>query len=91
MAKLKSTIEGLIYIKGSTILNIKRANSIDAAKILGKDVIINSDHIIFLGYNINGNVTYFMSNGLEISINVTHDEAEKAFISAKKNISIDII
>lgn len=55
----------------------------EGAKVLGKAVIINVNHICFLSHNADGNVTYFMANGFEISMNVFYDAAEDIFNAAK--------
>lgn len=89
--KLRSTLDGLIYIKQSVIINLKRPNSLEGAKVLGKPVIINVDQIVFLSHNIDGNVTFFLTNGFEISMNVFYDEAEKIFNSAKGGIVLEIM
>jgi len=81
--KLRSTQEGLIYIRQSLIINFKRPNALEGAKVLGKPVIITADAIAFLSHNLDGNVTYFITNGFEISMNVFYSEAEEIFLSAK--------
>lgn len=91
MSKLKSTVEGLIYIKHSIVLTIRRANSIEAAKVLGKPVIVNCDQISFLTHNPDGNVTFFMTNGFEIALNVMYDEAEKIFNCAKSRVPFEVV
>lgn len=88
--KLQSTLNGLIYIKQSLIINLKRPNALEGAKVLGKPVIINVEHIGFLSHNMDGNVTFFMANGFEISINVFFDEAEEVFRNAKAGIESNI-
>ena len=88
--KLKSTSDGLIYIKQSIIINMKRPNSLEGAKVLGKPVVINVNHIGFLSHNLDGNVTFFMANGFEISMNVFYDEAEEIFNCAKAGIASEI-
>lgn len=88
--KLRSTSDGLIYIKQSVIINLKRPNSLEGAKALGKPIIINVNHIGFLSHNIDGNVTFFMANGFEISMNVFYSEAEEVFNSAKAGIASEV-
>lgn len=88
--KLQSALNGLIYIKQSLIINLKRPNSLEGAKVLGKPVVINVEHIVFLSHNVDGNVTFFMANGFEISINVFFDEAEEVFRNAKAGIESNI-
>lgn len=88
--KLQSTLNGLIYIKQSLIINLKRPNALEGAKVLGKPIIINVEHIGFLSHNMDGNVTFFMANGFEISINVFFDEAEEVFRNAKAGIESNI-
>ncbi|MFL9833730.1 hypothetical protein [Chryseobacterium terrae] len=89
-AKLHSTSDGLIYIKQSIIINLKRPNSLEGAKVLGKPVVINVNHIGFLSHNLDGNVTFFMANGFEISMNVFYSEAEEVFNNAKAGIELEI-
>lgn len=91
MPRIRSTSDGLIYIKSSSIENLKRPNTLEGAKALGKPVIINVNHIGFLSYNNDGRVTFFMANGFEISINVFFDEAERIFNSAKSGVSEEIM
>ncbi|KQT18160.1 hypothetical protein ASG31_05350 [Chryseobacterium sp. Leaf404] len=91
MPKIRSTSDGLIYVKSSLIENLKRPNALEGAKALGKPVIINADHIGFLSYNNDGRVTFFMTNGFEISINVFFDEAEIIFNCAKGGIEKEIL
>ncbi|WP_042721377.1 MULTISPECIES: hypothetical protein [Flavobacteriales] len=83
---IKTTSEGLIYIKASNIINVKKPNSIEGAKVLGKPLVVNVNHIGFLSFNIEGNVTFFMASGFEISVNVLYEEAEEAFNCAKASI-----
>ncbi|MFY1045993.1 hypothetical protein [Chryseobacterium sp. GP-SGM7] len=85
--KLRSTSDGLIYIKQSVIINLKRPNSLEGAKALGKPIIVNVNHINFLSHNIDGNVTFFMTNGFEISMNVFYDEAEEILNNAKAGLA----
>ncbi|MFC3158538.1 hypothetical protein ACFOEQ_08355 [Chryseobacterium arachidis] len=67
---LKTTSQGLIYIKASSVIKVVKPNSIEGAKILGKPLIINANHIGFLSFDSEGKVTYFMANGFEISMNL---------------------
>lgn len=90
MPKIRSTEDGLIYIKSSSIENLKRPNALEGAKALGKPVIINVNHIGFLSYNNEGRVTFLMANGFEISINIFFDEAERIFNCAKGGIAEEI-
>lgn len=83
---IKTTSEGLIYVKASSVINVKKPNSIEGAKILGKPLLINVNHIGFLSFNNDGNVTFFMASGFEISVNILYEEAEDAFNAAKANI-----
>lgn len=83
---LKTTSTGLIYIKASRIINVRKPNSIDGAKVLGKPLIINVNHIGFLSFDIDGKVTFFMASGFEISMDVLYDDAEEALNCAKANI-----
>lgn len=85
-SKLKTTAEGLVYIKPSVIITLKKPNALEGAKVLGKPVIINVNHIGFLSHNTEGNVTYFMANGFEISMNVFYNDAEEILNAAKANI-----
>lgn len=80
---IKSTAEGLIYIKSSHITHIRRPNAIEGAKVLGKPLIINADHIGFLSYNTEGMTAFYMTNGFEIALKVLHEEAEEALHCAK--------
>lgn len=89
-SKLQSTNTGLIRIKQSIIISLKRPNALEGAKVLGKPVIINANQIGFLSHNLDGEVTFFMINGFEISLNVFYDEAEKVFSNAKAGIESDI-
>lgn len=89
-AKLRSTLDGLIYIKQSIIMNIKRPNALDGAKVLGKPVVINVNHISFLSHDLEGKVTFFLANGFEISMNVYFDDAERIFNFAKAGVEFEI-
>ncbi len=80
---VKTTSGGLIYLKASHVIQVKRPNSIEGAKVLGKPLIINADHIGFLSFNLEGHVTYFMASGFEISLKIFYEEAEEAFHCAK--------
>ncbi|MGD1317771.1 hypothetical protein [Chryseobacterium sp. 2R14A] len=80
--KLKCTTSGLIYVKQTIIVSIKRPNSLEGAKVLGKPVLINACNVIFLSHNTNGQVTFFMQNGFEISVNTFFSEAEQILNSA---------
>lgn len=88
--KLRSTSDGLIYIKQSIIINLKRPSALEGAKVLGKPVIINVNHIGFLSHNMDGNVTFFMANGFEISMNIFFNEAEEVFNNAKSGVESEI-
>lgn len=83
---IKTTSDGLIYIKASFVTNVKKPNALEGAKVLGKPLVINANHIGFLSFNVEGHVTYFMASGFEISMNVLYEEAEEAFNCAKGNI-----
>ena len=80
---VKTTSDGLIYLKASYVINVKKPNSLDGAKVLGQPLIINVDHIGFLSFNPEGHATYFMANGFEISMKILYEEAEDAFRYAK--------
>lgn len=80
--KLKCNNNGLINISQKVILGIKRPNSLEGAKVLGKPVLINACNIILLSHNNDGQVTFFMQNGFEISINIFFSEAEQILNSA---------
>lgn len=80
--RLKCTSTGIIYVKQTSIINIKRPNYLEGAKVLGKPVIINVSNVVFLSHNNDGHVTFFMQNGFEISINIFFSEAERIFNSA---------
>lgn len=58
-------MNGLIYISQKVILGIKRPNSLEGAKVLGKPVLINACNIVFLSHNNDGQVTFFIQNGFE--------------------------
>lgn len=83
---LKSTSGGLIYIKSSFVINVKKPNALDGAKVLGHPVVINADQIDFLSFNHDGHVTFFMTNGFEISMKILYEEAEDVFNCAKQHI-----
>jgi len=83
---IKTTQEGLIYIKASVIIRIGKPNSVDGAKVLGFPLIINAEQINFLSFDTESKVTYFMSNGFQISMKVLYEEAEEALRMAKSNI-----
>ncbi len=83
---IRTTSDGLIYIKASYIINVKKPNSLEGAKVLGQPLIVNADNIGFLSFNVEGHVTYFMANGFEISMKALYEEAEEAFNCAKAHI-----
>ena len=83
---VKTTSDGLIYLKASHVIHVKKPNSIEGAKVLGKPLIINANHIGFLSFNLEGNVTFFMASGFEISLKIFYEEAEEAFQCAKAQI-----
>lgn len=83
---VRTTSDGLIYIKASYVINVKRPNSLEGAKVLGQPLIINVDHIGFLSFNVEGHVAYFMANGFEISMKILYEEAEEALNCAKAGI-----
>lgn len=83
---IKTTADGLIYIKAANITHIKKPNSLEGAKVLGKPLVVNANHIGFLSFNNEGHVTYFMASGFEISMKVLYEEAEEAFNCAKGNV-----
>lgn len=83
---IKTTKEGLIYIKASCIIRVGKPNSMDGAKVLGFPLIINADEINFLSFDTEGKVTYFMTNGYQISMKILYEEAEEALRTAKSNI-----
>lgn len=80
--RLKCNCNNLIYISQKVILSIKRPNSLEGAKVLGKPVLINIYNVAFLSHNNDGQVTFFMQNGFEISINVFFSDAEQILNSA---------
>ncbi|SHE46589.1 hypothetical protein [Chryseobacterium takakiae] len=83
---IKTTKEGLIYIKASSIIRVSRPNSIDGAKVLGGPLIINADHITLLSFDTESKVTYFMMNGFQISMKILFQEAEEALQYAKSHV-----
>ncbi len=83
---VKATSDGLIYLKASHVIHVKKPNSIEGAKVLGKPLIINVNQIGFLSFNMEGNVTFFMASGFEISLKIFYEEAEEAFQCAKARI-----
>ncbi|WP_148285260.1 hypothetical protein [Flavobacterium sp. B17] len=83
---IKTTKDGLIYIKSSSIISIRKPNTIDSAKVAGHPLIINADQITFLSFNMESKVTYFMMNGFQISMNILFDEAEEALRIAKSYV-----
>ncbi|SEM28873.1 hypothetical protein SAMN05421856_102212 [Chryseobacterium taichungense] len=83
---IKTTKEGLIYIKASNIIKISKPNSIDGAKVLGYPLIINANQITFLSFDTENKVTYFMMNGFQISMKVLFEDAEEALQIARSNI-----
>ncbi|SMP15064.1 hypothetical protein [Chryseobacterium profundimaris] len=80
---IKTTKEGLIYIKASSIIKVSRPNSIEGAKVSGGPLIINADHVSFLSFDTESKVTYFMMNGFQISMKILYQEAEEALQYAK--------
>ena len=84
--KLETTAEGLIIIYPSCIQSIRRTNASEGAKTLGAPVIIDSEHVSFLAFNNDGYVTFFLSNGFEISLKIDYDEAKNAYLNAKMKI-----
>ena len=85
-AKLETTVEGLIIIYPSSIQSMRRTNSSEGAKTLGAPVILNCEQICFLAFNNDGYVTFFLSNGFEISLKINHDEAKNAYNYAKMKV-----
>ncbi|KAA0129793.1 hypothetical protein FY557_03535 [Chryseobacterium sp. SN22] len=83
---IKTTLGGLIYIKASYVMNVKKPNSLEGAKVLGQPLVVNADNIAFLSFNVEGHVTYFMTNGFEVSVKILYEEAEEAFNCAKSNM-----
>jgi len=68
--KLEATVEGLIIIYPS---------SVQAMRItLGAPFIIDSEHISFLAFNNDGDVTFFLRNGFEISLKIHYDKAKRS-------------
>ncbi len=67
-------------------MNVKKPNSLEGAKVLGQPLVVNADNIAFLSFNVEGHVTYFMTNGFEVSVKVLYEEAEDAFNCAKANM-----
>lgn len=88
--KFKSQKNGLIYINQSVILSVKRSNSLEGAKVLGKPVLINVCNVVFLSHNRDGQVTFFLQNGFEISVNASFSEAELILDSAIKGRADEI-
>ena len=88
--KIQATDDGIIKIKSSTIINIKRPNSISAAKSLGNPLVLNVKAIVFLGHDNDGNVTYFLTNNIEISLNLFYKEAADIFCSALSGQNLTI-
>ncbi|AZA57831.1 hypothetical protein EG349_04370 [Chryseobacterium shandongense] len=80
---IKTTREGLIYIKASCIIKVSKPNSIEGAKVAGGPLIINADLITFLSYDTESKVTYFMMNGFQISMKIMFQEAEEALQHAR--------
>ncbi|GEN75542.1 hypothetical protein [Chryseobacterium hagamense] len=80
---IKTTSDGLIYIKASFVIHVKKPNSLEGAKVLGQPLVVNAGNIAFLSFNVEGHVTYFMANGFEISVKVLFEEAEEAFNCAQ--------
>lgn len=83
---IKTTSDGLIYVKASSVIHVKKPNAQEGAKVMGQPLVINVNHIGFLSYNIEGHVTFFMASGFEISMKIFYEEAEEAFNCAKGNI-----
>jgi len=83
---IKTTKEGLIYIKASSIIRVSRPNSIDGAKVSGGPLIINADHITFLSFDTESKVTYFLMNGFQVSMKILFQEAEEALQYAKSHV-----
>lgn len=67
-------------------MNVKKPNSLEGAKVLGQPLVVNADNIAFLSFNVEGHVTYFMTNGFEVSVKILYEEAEEAFNCAKSNM-----
>jgi len=85
-AKLETTVEGLIIIYPSIVQSMRRTNSAEGAKTLGAPIMLDSEHICFLAFNNDGYVTYFLSNGFEISLKISFDEAKNAYNFAKMKV-----
>lgn len=85
-AKLETTVEGLIIIYPSCVQSMRRPNSAEGAKTLGAPVILDSEHICFLAFNNEGHITFFLSNGFEISLKINYNEAKNAYNCAKMKI-----
>ncbi|BEV05215.1 MULTISPECIES: hypothetical protein [Chryseobacterium] len=83
---IKTTSDGLIYVKASNVIHVKKPNALEGAKVMGQPLVINVNHIGFLSYNIEGHVTFFMASGFEISMKIFYEEAEEAFNCAKGSI-----
>ena len=83
---VETTVEGLIIIHPSSVQAMRRTNSAEGAKTLGAPVIIDSEHICFLAFNNDGDVTFFLSNGFEISLKIDYDEAKDAYNFAKRKV-----
>jgi len=84
--KLETTVEGLVIIHPSVLQSMRRPNSAEGAKALGAPVIVDSENICFLAFNNEGYVTFFLNNGFEISLKITHDEVKNAYNFAKMKI-----
>ncbi len=63
---------------------MKRPNSLEGAKAFGKPILINVCNVVFLSHNNDGQVTFFMQNGFEISVNTFFSETEQILNSAKQ-------
>lgn len=83
---IKTTKGGLIYIKASSVIRIGKPNSIDGAKVSGFPLMVNAHQINFLSFDTESKVTYFMTNGFQISMKITFQEAEEALQLAQSNI-----
>lgn len=81
-SKIKATAAGFIVIKPTAVISLKRPNTLEGAKVLGKPMIINASQICFLAHNTSGKVTFFLANGFEICVNLFYDEAEKILNAA---------
>ncbi len=88
--KLETTVEGMIIISPSFVQSIRRSNSVEGAKTLGAPIILDSEHICFLAFNNDGYVTFFLSNGFEISLKINYDDAKNAYNYAKMKV-MDVI